>query len=242
MDKILLNVNNMTKLWTLGGQIGGHFYTNDDYSVSITPGSDWPNKLWFHHTPNTKILDSILEKWDMSNITIPVWGSDSALTEGILLRHGFTMKSELTGMSIPLNSEFNFSNRLNMVRVGNPELAAEWASLFSQCFGYHINQETIEKTMDRIDYFIGKIESQSIGTGVLYKDSKGVVGLHSLGILPALRRQGFAEEFLIFLLQTAKSLGAGIATLQASKMGEGLYHKTGFTTDFQLKNFTNTQK
>lgn len=242
MDKILFNVNNMTELWIVGGQFGGHFYTNDDYSVSIIPGSDWPNKLWFHHTPTTKIMDSIFEKWDMRNVTIPVWGNNSACTENILGRYGFTMKSELTGMSILLNSDFNSFNKLNVVKVGKYEQAVEWALLFRQSFGYDINQETVIKTMDKIFYFIGKIESQSIGTGVLYKDSTGVVGLHSLGILPELRRQGFAEEFLTFLLHTAKSLGAGIATLQASKMGEGLYLKTGFTTDFQLKNFTNTQK
>jgi len=68
-------------------------------------------------------------------------------------------------------------------------------------------------------------------------DKQGVAGIHSMGILPAQRRKGYAEEILIHMLHAAKLEGAAYATLQASEMGRGLYAKMGFQQDFQIKTF-----
>lgn len=237
MNQIQLNTNNLTKLWTLGGMTSGHFYANDDYVVSLVHSSEWPNRLWFNHVPDERVMDEIFERWDMNDITVPVWGNDLQRKEDVLKSYGFKQKNVLTGMSLSLGVPIQLTNRLIVNKVDSGIKAKEWSELFLSAFGYHIDFKTVINTMHKVDYYIGSFNGKPVGTGALYIDPLGVAGIHSMGIVPDQRRKGYAEELLLSLLNTAKLKGAEYAMLQASAMGEGLYLKTGFKTDFQLKNF-----
>lgn len=237
MNAIISNTNNLTSLWTLGGKTAGKFFTNDDFSISVVSNSEWPNKLWFHKVPDSRIMDSILDNWDMRKITIPIWAANLSGTEEVLKDHGFIMKNELTGMAVRLDSTISSANKFWIEKVNDYRTAIKWSKLFQKCFGYLIHSETVEKTMDAVDYFIGRFEYQSVGTAALYLDNTGIAGLHSMGIVPDHRRNGFAEDFMVHLLNTARHDGAKYATLQASAMGKGIYLRAGFKEDFQLKNF-----
>lgn len=237
MNLVVLNTNNLTELWTLGGMTAGQFYANDDYVVSLVHGSEWPNKLWFNHVPDERVMDEIFERWDMNDITVAVWGNDVQRKEEMLKLYGFQQKNELTGMSISLGAPFQLMNRLIVNKVDSEIKAKEWSDLFVHAFGYHIDSQTVINTMHQVDYYIGSFNGKPVGTAALYIDHLGVAGVHSMGIVPSQRRKGYAEELLLFLLNAAKLRGAENAMLQASAMGEGLYLKTGFNMDFQLKNF-----
>ncbi len=237
MDITLLNTNNLAELWTIAGTAVGQYYQNEKFSISKVRNSAWPNKLWFHKVPEKTTLDTVSERWNMDNITIPVWGRDVLLIEKILSNNGYDAISELAGMSVELNKEFYSSNKLNLRKVSTHEDAAIWSALFRKCFGYSIDTKTVIKTMDLIDYQIGSYNEIPVGTGMLYIDSNNTAGIHCMGIIPEQRRKGYAEELLTYLLLTAQEAGAKLATLQASSMGEGLYLKTGFKEDFKLKYF-----
>jgi N-acetylglutamate synthase-like GNAT family acetyltransferase len=116
-------------------------------------------------------------------------------------------------------------------------MAKTWSQLFQDAFGYEISIDTVYKTKNSIEYYIGKHNGVPVGTAVLFVDSHGIAGIHSMGIIPSQRRKGYAEKLLIHMMNIAKIKGAAYATLQASDMGKGLYFKTGFQQDFIIKTF-----
>ena len=235
MDLKRENIKNLTGLWSMAGSAHGQFYSNEDYAISTVAASEWPNRIWFHRPPSRRKLEEILNRTNISEFTIPVWQTD--VTEELLLSQNFTLKNELTGMSIELKDTQFKASELFFQKVTDSRTSALWSSLFLKAFGYFINPRTIELTMDRVDYLIGNHGSRSIGTAVLYKDSPNLAGIHSIGVVPDHRRKSYAEDLLNHVLILAKKQGAIYATLQASSMAKGLYLKTGFREDFRLKNF-----
>ena len=235
MDLNRENISNLTSLWSLAGQADGQYYNSEDYAISSVAESQWPNKLWFHKSPTEKLLQEALTEYNCDGITIPLWQPD--VPEEILELNGFTLKNELTGMSIGLNDIHDQSPRLDFLKVTDAWSAALWSSLFLQAFGYWIKPSTVVLTMDRVDYLIGNHGAQSIGTAVLYRDAAKIAGIHSIGVVPDHRRKGYAADLLNHSLYLAKQQGASHATLQASSMAKELYLKTGFQEDFLLKNF-----
>ena len=237
MDMNRSNINNLTNLWVTGGISGGYFFTNEEYSVSLVHGADWPNKLWFGRAPDKRMMDSITRKWDLQNVSIVVWGDELPATEALLNEYGFTSKVALTGMSMRLDNVPDPLGKLRIEKVDDNEKAGEGSALFQKAFGYCIHAATVQQTMNKIDYFIGRVDGNAVGTAALFIDNAGIAGIHSMGVVPGYRRMGYAEELLLHTLNTARLRGAKYATLQASAMGEGLYLKTGFREDFKLKNF-----
>lgn len=239
MKKMQLNMENLTALWTLGGKAAGNYINNGEYLMSVVPNSEWPNKLWFHTKPKGFLMEKILKKEISSKVTIPVWGTESHNTEAMLNAFGFNFKNELTGMSIRLNSVKTQQSRLQIDHVHDRITASIWSEVFQGAFGYLIHPDTVVKTMNKIHYYIARMDTKPVGTAMLFIDRPSVAGIHSMGILPNQRRRGYAQEFLIYLLNAAKDKGALHAMLQASAMGKGLYLRNGFKEDFQIKNFIN---
>tara|TARA_R110000868_G_scaffold403248_1_gene680345 strand:+ start:18133 stop:18864 length:732 start_codon:yes stop_codon:yes gene_type:complete len=237
MDLIKANIKNLTSLWRLAGLKDGTFISDANYAISTVVESEWPNKLWFHRPPTKELLEDILNRCESDGITIPIW--QNIVPEELLKSHGFSIKNELTGMSLQLNGTHNRTHRLSFQKVSDASSAVLWSKLFLKAFGYFISPRTVELTKDRVDYLIGNHGSQSIGTAVLYRDNPNTAGIHSIGVVPDHRRWGYAAELLDYVLYLAKQQGAKYATLQASTMAKGLYLKTGFQEDFHIQNYKN---
>ena len=94
-----------------------------------------------------------------------------------------------------------------------------------------------ESTMDEIQYYIAGYNGFELGTVVLFVHPAEIAGIHSMGVIPEFRRQGFARNILIEVLAKAKLTSAKMATLQASKAGEPLYKEIGFKENFKLYNY-----
>ena len=235
MDLITANIKNLTSLWSLAGLKDGTFISDANYAISTVVESDWPNKLWFHRPPTQELLEEILTRCESDGITIPIW--QNIVPEGLLKSRGFSLKNELTGMSLQLNGTHNRTHRLSFQKVSDASSAVLWSNLFLKAFGYFISPKTVELTMGRVDYLIGNHGSRSIGTAVLYRDNPNTAGIHSIGVVPDHRRKGYAADLLNYVLYLAQKQGAIYATLQASSMAKGLYLKTGFQEDFLIQNF-----
>ncbi|WP_157943853.1 MULTISPECIES: GNAT family N-acetyltransferase [Arenibacter] len=235
MDLIKENINNLTSLWGLAGKANGVFFSDEDYAISTVVESAWPNKLWFHRPLSKTLLENILNNWNINDITIPIWQKD--IPEQLIESLGFTLKNELTGMSINLDLVKDQPHKLFIQKVNDSKSAVLWSSLFYEAFGYYINPRTVELTMHQVDYLIGYHGPKSIGTAVLYRDAPQIAGVHSMGVVPEHRKNGYASDLLNQVLSLAKQQGVTNVSLQASSMGKGLYLKTGFQEDFQIKNF-----
>lgn len=237
MDLIKANTNNLTALWKAGGQLAGQYMEEPGYQLSISESGEWPNKLWFTKPMDMQTISDIQIKWNLDKLSVPVWGDDIERHELMLKASGFEEKLTQVAMSMNLTNAPNQIDRVIIQKVTSKPMAETWSKLFQDAFGYEISAYTVYKTMNSIEYFIGKHDEVPVGTAILFMDEQGIAGIHSMGVIPSQRRKGYAEEFLIHMLNIAQMKGATYAALQASDMGKGLYLKTGFQEDFIIKTF-----
>ena len=236
MNSQEMNINNLTQLWELGAKRNGFLFKNENYSIAKIPYSDWPNKLWLKMPANSKLLAVILQENSSEKFTISLWEEDPKLHHK-LIDMNYTQSNELIGMSLNLDGFVKKQERLALKRVYNPDQAKRWSELFEMGFGYRISQSTVESTMDEIQYYIAGYNGFELGTVVLFVHPAEIAGIHSMGVIPEFRRQGFARNILIEVLAKAKLTSAKMATLQASKAGEPLYKEIGFKENFKLYNY-----
>ncbi|WP_163381263.1 GNAT family N-acetyltransferase [Cyclobacterium sp. SYSU L10401] len=237
MDLIKANTNNLAALWKTGGRLAGQYIEEPSYRLSISGSGEWPNKLWFTKPMDMQAIMDIQLQWNMDKLSLPVWGDDLHRQELMLKAYGFEEKLTQVAMSMNLKDAPDHAERVIIQKVTSKPLAEIWSQLFQEAFGYEISADTVSRTMNSIEYFIGKHDGVPVGTAVLFVDPNGIAGIHSMGIIPSQRRKGYAEELLIHMMNIARIKGVTNATLQASDMGKGLYFKIGFQQDFIIKTF-----
>jgi len=232
-----LNVANLTALWKKVGVLVGSYNKVNACEISVVNHSQWPNKIWVKEGLNAKLIHSLQEQMVSSEIDLvfPHWETNADGTSA-LASEGFKQKSEQTGMSLQLDQSFELSNLLTFNRVSNIEEAKLWSSVYPRCFGYVISEEILANTNDEIAYYLFYSDDDIVGTAI-YFPTEQVVGIHGVGIVPEMRKKGFAEEIMKILLNKALSEGFSYATLQASSLGKGIYKRLGFMEDFTIKNY-----
>jgi len=150
---------------------------------------------------------------------------------------GLVLKSEQVGMSLVVSKkEYPSNRRIKLHKITSPAQPLLWEKLYPQSFGYVISAETVKYTMDHINYFLIYHNENPIGT-VLTFTTNSVVGIHGMGIIPSFRKQGFAKEVMLELLNNAAKENILLATLQASSMGKSVYKDIGFSEDFLVRNY-----
>jgi len=232
-----LNIANLTSLWSKVGQMVGHYTNENGYELSFVKNSEWPNKIWINQPLTQELLTALSQQMASCEQTLvfPHW--DIYANDGTAIAlEGFTQKSFQTGMSLQLNKSFTSSNSLTFKRVYNTSEAKLWAEVYPKCFGYVISEEILTHTMDEIEYNLFYCNDKLVGTAIYHPD-ESVAGIHGVGIVPEMRRRGFAEEIMYMLLNRAIASGIPYATLQASELGKGIYKRLGFSEDFIIKNY-----
>lgn len=232
-----LNIANLTALWTKVGQLVGNYSNANACEVSVVNQSQWPNKIWIKEALNAKLKDSLVGQMVASEIDLvfPHWDIYSGGINDITL-DTLVEKSVQIGMSLKLDQAFELSNSLTFIRVSEPKDIKLWSFTYPECFGYVISEEILSKTKDEITYYLFYSKGEIVGTAI-YFPSDEVVGIHGVGVVPEMRKKGFAEEMMKILLNKALNRGISYATLQASPLGKGIYKRLGFTEDFSIKNY-----
>jgi hypothetical protein len=186
VDLIQANISNLTHLWQLVSERAHSF-------------SEWPNRLWFHEKVNDNNLKEAKEVLSRSPVSlkIPSWERNGNSADEVFNRHGFYTSAELKGMSAVLNYEFDSSGLLNLQQVTHMDEAILWSGLFQKAFHYSISPVLVLLSSNDIQYSIARYKNKPIGTCLLFSNDSDVIGIHSLGIIPEMRRKGFAEEFVL---------------------------------------------
>ncbi|WP_448636528.1 GNAT family N-acetyltransferase [Pedobacter panaciterrae] len=135
-----------------------------------------------------------------------------------------------------LDQKFNQEQRLTFEQVYQPEQAKTWTDLYPESFKYNINPEILIKTCNQITYYTIYLDKTPIGT-VLTMQTENAIGIHGLGIIPQMRKRGFAEETMAYILNKAIDNQLTYAYLQASELGKNIYLNMGFTVDFTMRNY-----
>ncbi|MEO1049721.1 MAG: GNAT family N-acetyltransferase [Bacteroidota bacterium] len=239
MDLVKENIDNLTSMWEIVNQKAGVHQSEPSYDYGVVDYSEWPNKIWLHEEVNEKVLNETIEKMTSSQgkLTLPYWNTLEMDAGQWLASQPLEIKSEQLAMYLKLGTPPKDDGRLKLIKVTDTAAAILWEKLFQQAFGYQISHKLIMLTHTDIDCFIAYKNEEAVGTAILHANNHKVLGIHSMGIIPAMRRMGLAEQMMLLLLAKAVDKGYEYATLQASPMGKGLYEKLGFEEQFLLTNY-----
>ncbi|MFC3196679.1 GNAT family N-acetyltransferase [Parapedobacter deserti] len=233
------NIHNLTSLWRTVGISAGRYSEFEYFCCSRVPGAQWPNRIWLKTTVSEDVLNEIRSFAHQSEqpFTISYWSDFNDKELLLFEQHGFQTTVVQTGMSLDVKSRIEEHNRVRLKRISTIDEAQIWEVLYPQSFGYVIAAETVIQTKDQVRYYLIYLDREPIGTAITF-ETGNTVGIHGMGIIPAYRKQGFAEEVMIKLMNQAFDEGKTRITLQASAMGKGVYEKIGFSADFLMTGYT----
>ncbi|ETZ22108.1 GNAT family N-acetyltransferase [Pedobacter sp. V48] len=239
-EHALLNIKNLITLWEKASSPFNGFFTDEQLTYVRIPNSDWPNRVWLKQTLDEPALKEVLEIITTSPITLSFsyWDDTESTRYKLVEQYGFEQKSAQIGMSMGLGQKFKEEQRLTFEQVNQPEQAKIWTDVYPQSFKYHINPEILIKTFNQITYYTIYLDKTPIGT-VLTIQAENAIGIHGLGIIPQMRKRGFAEETMAYILNKAIDNQLTYAYLQASELGKNIYLNMGFTVDFTMRNYIN---
>lgn len=239
MNTIQSNIINLTSLWRSATQPFNTYNEDKNIGYCFTPNSQWPNKIWLKREHDLTILNEIklLLKSELDGLTFSYFDIDDIERNKIIFNyHGFDEASMQFGMSLKLSKKVKISKQLKFKLVTNINDSQKWSQSFYKSFGYIISEETINKSYHHINYYLIYDQENIIGT-VISHQTNSTIGIHSLGILPNMRGNGYATQIMHQLLNNGLEQGCNLATLQASKMAKSMYEKMGFTTEFIMRNY-----
>ncbi|WP_394777091.1 GNAT family N-acetyltransferase [Flavobacterium sp.] len=236
-DLIEDNINNLTGLWKTVATTFLSYHKNNTFEYCKIENSGWPNKLWLRHDITKKDLPDIIKIMQSnSGLALPCWDIFGTKSYEILDAYGFEIKSQQVAMALKLDQKFTLQNNLEYKRVLNSEDAKIWSDLYPNAFGYVISKEILIHNHNEVQFYLVYHENQPIGTFMLFQSNNNI-GIHGVGVIPEMRRKGFAEEIMKFVLNLSIDLKADYALLQASAMGKDIYTRLGFKELFTIKNY-----
>ncbi|WP_281980177.1 GNAT family N-acetyltransferase [Tenacibaculum mesophilum] len=237
MKKIASNINNLTSLWKTAATPYQGYHKETSFESAYIQNAQWPNRIWTNLSPSKNQLKEVQQQmlgegklFTFSLFTLSSQENNMELDAKIKL------KSTQYGMSLELKEKFETQRQIDFKRVKNKEEAGIWSNAFFKAFNYEISTATILKTKETIPYYLVYFEQELVGTIILYTTNT-IAGLHSLGIIPEKRKQGFATEIMRHTLNKAIDQNLSLATLQASEMAKEMYLKLGFSLDFLMENY-----
>ena len=155
-----------------------------------------------------------------------------------LMSAGFTPADDLPMMAIDLQSMRMEPTPPNVTikQVEREDELRAWSRILTEAFSLAgtapYSFEELEHSLGlesegRRYRFIAYLHDQPVATSALFADV-GVAGIYSVATLPEARRQGIGAAITRAPLLHARALGYRIGTLQATAMGQPVYHRLGF--------------
>lgn len=236
MNKTQLNISNLHSLWKAVGMAFGGYAQHGKVYQSRIPDSEWPNKIWTTFGGTDVAIGQIRSQMVIDPALVFSHFVPENDKGDAVEKQGFDHRSTQYGMSMELKNPFKVSGTLTFKKVESTKDAVLWSSAFKQAFSYKISADTLELTQQNIPYFLAFDNDKLVGTIILYITGN-VAGIHSLGIVPEMRKKGYAAEIMRQVLNRAMEHKAQVATLQASEMAKKMYLGMGFSTDFLMHNY-----
>ncbi|AXB58311.1 GNAT family N-acetyltransferase [Flavobacterium fluviale] len=231
------NIDNLTALWRTVATPLLSYHKYDPFEFCQIKNSGWPNRLWFREDIKEENLPQILEIMEKNpGLIIPYWDIFGSNSNEIFENNGFKIRIQLMAMALKLDQKFKLPNNLNFKRVLNEEDAKTWSDIYPLSFSYVISKETLVHNYENVKFYLVHFEERPIGTLTLFQTGN-VMGIHGVGVIPDMRKKGFAEEIMKFAINEAIDAGCEYAQLQASALGKGIYTRLGFEDLFLITNY-----
>lgn len=230
------NIKNLTSLWQSVSEPFGAFHTQEDFDYAWMADSGWPNRLWFNRPLDELNLAQIrLHLIHLGHpLKVPYWGVGNEQYATAFQTAGFQSRSVQIGMSKTLDQNFP-KQRLSAHLITDETTATACSNVFQEAFGYYIHPKQLISNQKNHCYLY-TLNDELVGSGILHITDQ-VAGIHAIGVPPAHRRKGYAEQIMFHLLGRAFERGCTMSTLQASDLGKGLYLKLGYQEDFKITTY-----
>ncbi|MGH1335318.1 MAG: GNAT family N-acetyltransferase [Aureispira sp.] len=235
---LLENIHNLTMLWKTASLPFSTYVAGPHFDYCYIEDANWPNRVWLHQDIDRTVLEAIKDILPAVPVplTLPYFDIYKSDKEALLERFGWTYKFEQTAMFLKPQAKFSQRDGFELKKVDTEVTAVLWAKLFKEAFGYGISVPTILQNWLILDYYIAYDQGKAIGTGLL-NQTYTTMGIHSIGVPPAHRRRGYADEIMRHLINYAVLNGVPSITLQASSMGKSIYERLGFQEQFLIRNY-----
>jgi N-acetylglutamate synthase-like GNAT family acetyltransferase len=231
------NIDNLTTLWKTVATPLLSYHQSDFLEFSQIRNSGWPNRLWFRKDISEENLPQILETIEKNpGLVVPYWDVFGSNSNEIFEKNGFSIRNKLAGMTLKLGEKFPLQNNLSFKRVLNEEDAEIWSDIYPLSFNYVISKETLVHNYENAKFYLVYFEGKPIGTLTLFQTQK-IMGIHGVGVIPEMRKKGYAEEIMKFAINSAIDADCEYAQLQASDLGKGIYARLGFEDLFTITNY-----
>ncbi|MEL1255362.1 GNAT family N-acetyltransferase [Flavobacterium sp. DGU38] len=231
------NIDNLTTLWKTVAAPLLSYHQNAPFEYSQIKNSGWPNRLWFREDITEENLPQILEIIKNNpGLVIPYWdvfGSDS---NEIFEKNGFKIRNQLVAMALKPDKKLSLQSNLTFKRVLNEEDAKTWSDIYPLSFNYIISKETLVHNYENVKFYLVHFDEKPIGTLTLFQTGN-IMGIHGVGVIPEMRKRGFAEEIMKFAINKAIDADTEYAQLQASALGKNIYTRLGFKDLFLITNY-----
>ncbi|UPZ15078.1 GNAT family N-acetyltransferase [Flavobacterium humidisoli] len=236
-DLIKDNIDNLTALWKTVATPLLSYHKIDPFQFSQIKNSGWPNRLWFREDITEKNFPQIMEIMDKNpSLVIPYWDIFGSNSKSFFEKNGFNIRIQLVAMALKLGEKFTLQNNLTFKRVLNEEDAKTWSDIYPLSFSYIISKETLVHNYENVKFYLVHFEGKAIGTLTLFQTGD-IMGIHGVGVIPEMRKRGFAEEIMKFAINEAIDADCKYAQLQASALGKGIYTRLGFEDLFTITNY-----
>ncbi|WP_417237115.1 GNAT family N-acetyltransferase [Bizionia paragorgiae] len=238
MEHIEYNIQNLLNLYATVGKPFNGYASDSAIGYSRIQASEWPNKIWSNEKLTPDVLQNIKILIESSKIKMRFVDFEygGSTNHRFIEQSGFELTNSMPGMHLKLTNPFETPTRLSFKMVTEMTEAKIWTAVFKQAFGYLISEDLVLKNLNKIHFYITFEDSKPIGVVKLHR-TNNIAGIYSLGVPVAFRGNGYAKEIMHFVLNKAMQQGATVATLQASKLGQGMYERMGFKNDFTVHSY-----
>ena len=211
----------------------------------VNTSNGWPFRAWWDYDflPNTEQIETLVSDLEekRQKAVLPLWHDAEQSGQDVLKANNFALLFAQAAMVLPLRGEGNTpSSALTFKDVETDGDTERWVDVASRGFGYEIDTPAVRASVGTpgLRLVLATEGETPVATGVLFENS-GVAGMHMVAVSPTHRRRGFARQMMFQLLAEARKANIQHATLQASTMGEPLYHQLGFERQFTIRNYSN---
>jgi len=247
MDNLIQkNFDNLIALWEEMSKHHEAYFSKTAYSYCFSVSTPWLNRLWLKEPISLPLLTEVKEliqsKGQPMMISCPVeLGNESSpLFEEL----GFTTLFDQPGMSLKLETFLELEPTLELRQVSNSTEANLWSQLFQTCYGFLIPPHYLEacykfkkEKHTPLFFIVYNADNTAIGT-IAFNYTQDIIGFHALGIIPEMRRRGYAEQVMKQIIDRGAHQKKAYATFQSSEMGKQIYLRLGAVEDFYIRNYT----
>jgi GNAT superfamily N-acetyltransferase len=230
--------NNLFEFWDFIGQKNNIYIESSNYKAVFVADSDWPKRVY-----------AIKDKIESYEEIIQLSNKDLLPNTITLNKHTdllncnkIQLRFTQTNMSLDLNNYKNeITNNDSIHQVESKSDAFKFANIASESFGYKVDGTIVYnlcKDSFHSRLFIYKEKKESYGCGIVFFDKNNVAGFHMIGTIPKGRGKGIGKSITKKLIGEALVNNSKYCVLNASKMGEQIYKKLGFTGFGTLENYT----